>query len=63
MIQFYLSQPAVVSAWKAPNTKLFESQSGQISNKTYVDMAKNYTKELSTFMKDYYSVKHWFVYG
>lgn len=26
-------------------------------------MAKNYTKELSAFMKDFYSVRHWFVYG
>jgi hypothetical protein len=63
MIQYYFSQSAVVTAWKAPATKLFESQSGQISNRTYVDMAKNYTKDLSAFMKDYYSVRHWFVNG
>lgn len=63
MVQYYFSQPAVVAAWKAPNTKLFESQSGQISNRTYVDLAKNYTKELSSFMKDFYSVRHWFVNG
>jgi hypothetical protein len=44
MIQYYFSQPAVVTAWKAPATKLFESQSGYISNKTFVDLAKNYTK-------------------
>jgi hypothetical protein len=44
MIQYYFSQPSVVTAWKAPSTKLFESQSGHISNKTFVDMAKNYTK-------------------
>lgn len=63
MIQYYFSQPATVTAWKAPNSRLFESQSGQISSLTYVDIAKNYTKDLSTFMKDYYSAKHWFVAG
>ncbi len=63
MIQYYFSQPAVVTAWKAPNTRLFESQSGYIANLTYVDVAKNYTKDISTFMKDYFSVKHWFVEG
>lgn len=30
---------------------------------TYVDIAKNYTKDISQFMKDYYSVKHWFIAG
>lgn len=63
MVQYYFSQPAVVAAWKAPTTRLFESQSAYIANKTYADIAKNYTKELSQFMKDYYSVKHWFVEG
>lgn len=63
MIQYYFSQTSVVSNWKAPNSRLFESQSGWISNKTYVDLAKNYTKDISSFMKDYYSVRHWFVQG
>lgn len=63
MIQYYFSQANVVSTWKAPNSKLFESQSGWISNKTYVDIAKNYTKDISAFMKDYFSVRHWFVQG
>lgn len=44
MIQYYFSQPATVTAWKAPTTRLFESQSAYIANKTYVDNAKNYTK-------------------
>lgn len=26
-------------------------------------MAKNYTKDISAFTKDYYSVRHWFVEG
>jgi hypothetical protein len=63
MVQYYFSQPATVTAWKAPNNHLFESQSGYITNLTYIDLAKNYTKELSSFMKDFYSVKHWFVEG
>jgi hypothetical protein len=63
MIQYYFSLPEKVAAWKAPSSKLFESQSGYISNKTYVDLAKNYTKDISTYMKDYISVRHWFVEG
>lgn len=34
-----------------------------ISNKTYVDLAKNYTKEISQYTKDYLTIKHWFVEG
>lgn len=63
MVQYYFSVADVVAKWKAPATKLFESQAAYIANKTYVDMAKNYTKEISAFMKDYYSVRHWFVEG
>ena len=63
MIQYYFSQSAVVAAWKAPTTKLFEAQSGYIYNKTYVDLAKNYTSALSQFTRDYNSVRHWFVEG
>ncbi len=63
MVQYYFSQPSHVSAWKAPNTRLFESQSGYIANLTYVDIAKNYTKDISSFTKDYFSVRHWFVAG
>ena len=63
IVQYYFSQPSVVSKWKAPSTRLFESQSGYIHNLTYIDQAKNYTKDISSFMKDYYSVKHWFVGG
>jgi hypothetical protein len=63
MIQYYYSQSSVVSQWKAPTTLLFESQSGYVFNKTYVDMAKNYTSDLSRFMRDFYSVRHWFIQG
>jgi hypothetical protein len=63
MIQYYFSQSAHVSQWKAPTTKLFETQSAWIFNKTYVDMAKNYTTPISTFMRDFYSVRHWFIQG
>jgi hypothetical protein len=44
MVQYYFSQSSIVSQWKAPTAFLFESQSGYVFNKTYVDMAKNYTK-------------------
>lgn len=63
MIQYYYSQSSVVSQWKAPTNLLFESQSGYVFNKSYVDMAKNYTKDLSSFMRDFYSVRHWFIQG
>ena len=52
-----------MAKYKAPTSRLFETQSGYISNRTYVDFAKNYTKELSQFMKDYLTVKHWFIVG
>lgn len=63
MIQYYFSQSSIVAAWKAPNNKLFEAQSGYIYNKTYVDLAKNYTSAISQFTRDYNSVRHWFVEG
>ena len=63
MIQYYFSQSSVISQWKAPTVKLFETQSAYVFNKTYVDMAKNKTNELSTFMRDSFSVRHWFVQG
>lgn len=63
MIQYYFSQSSTVSQWKAPTGRLFESQSGYVFNKTYADMAKNYTTDLSQFMRDYYSVRHWFIQG
>lgn len=63
MIQYYFSQSSVVSNWKAPTTKMFESQSAYIFNKTYVDMTKNYTSSITQFFRDSYSVRHWFVQG
>ncbi len=63
MIQYYLSQSDTITKFKAPTTRLFETHSAYISNKTYVDLAKNYTKEISQFMKDYLTVKHWFISG
>jgi hypothetical protein len=63
LVQYYFSQPSHVAAWKVPNARLFESQSGYVANLTYVDIAKNYTKDISSFTKDYLSVRHWFVAG
>jgi hypothetical protein len=44
MIQYYFSQSDTITKFKAPTTRLFETHSAYISNKTYVDLAKNYTK-------------------
>lgn len=63
MIQYYFSQPDTITKFKAPTSRLFEAHSGYITNKTFVDLAKNYTKNISAFMKDYLSVKHWYVEG
>lgn len=52
MIQYYFSQKSVIDHWKAPTVKLFESQSGYIFNKTYVDMPKNYTTQITQFFRD-----------
>jgi hypothetical protein len=58
-----MSQSDIVGKYKAPTTRLFETQSNWIVNKTYADLAKNQTANISQFMKDYLTVKHWFVSG
>ena len=63
MIQYYFSQSSTISAFKAPTTKLFDTQSNWVANKTFVDLAVNKTTSLSQFMKDYLTVKHWYVSG
>ena len=63
MIQYFFSQPVTVTKLKAPNNRIFESHSAYVNNKTYADLSKNYTKEISQFMRDYLTVKHWFVVG
>lgn len=63
IIQYYLSQSAVVSALKAPNNKMFDTQSYLVWNKTFTDLAINKTSNLSQFMKDYLTYKHWFISG
>lgn len=62
-IQYYLSQSAVVSALKAPTNKMFDTQSNLVWGKTFIDLAINKTSSLSSFMKDYLTVKHWFISG
>ena len=52
IIQYYFSQSGIVSKFKAPSNKLFESNSNQVFYNTYVDQAKNYTKQMSSFTKD-----------
>jgi hypothetical protein len=63
MIQYYFSQTNNVNSFKAPTTRLFDTHSNWISNKTYADLSVNKTTSLSKFMKDFLSVKHWFVSG
>lgn len=62
-IQYYFSQNANVAAFKAPTTKMFDTQSYLVWNRTFVDLAMNKTSNLSQFMKDYMTYKHWFVSG
>ncbi len=63
MIQYYFSQSNIVTLFKAPTVRLFETQSNWAWSKTYADFAVNKTASLSQFMKDYFSVKHWYVSG
>lgn len=63
MIQYYFSQAATVSLYKAPAGQLFETQSNWIWSKTFADFAVNKTASISQYMKDELSVKHWFVSG
>lgn len=62
-IQYYLSQSAVVNSFKAPTTRMFDTQSNLVWGKTFTDLAINKTSSLSQFMKDYLTVKHWFISG
>lgn len=63
MIQYYFSQSSVVNTYKAPNSRLYETQSNWIANKTWTDLAINKTVNVSQYMKDYLTVKHWYVTG
>ena len=63
MIQYYFSQPSIVSAFKAPTAHLFETQSNWVWSKTFTDFAVNKTANLSQFMRDYLSVKHFYISG
>jgi hypothetical protein len=63
MVQYYFSQSSTVSAYKAPNTALFDTQSGQVQTNLYEDLAKNIDSNVSVFLKDYLSVKHTFITG
>lgn len=63
MVQYYLSQPAVVTAYKAPNAYLFETQSGQVQANLYEDLGKNIDTAFSQYLKDYLSVRQVFISG
>ncbi len=49
-IQYYFSQSAVVSAFKAPTTKMFDTQSYLVWSRTFNDLAVNKTSSLSQFI-------------
>ena len=63
MVQYYFSQPSIVSAFKAPTNFLFEAQSNWVWSKTYTDFAQNKTNTLSQFMRDSLSVRHFYITG
>lgn len=63
MIQYYFSQSSVVTAYKAPNQALFDSQSPWVQSKIYADLAKNMDTDFSRYLKDYLSVKNIFISG
>lgn len=61
MTQFYFSQASVVSAYKAPNSALFESQSAQTFANVYEDLGRNIDSTISQYLKDNLSVKQVFL--
>ena len=63
IIQYYFSQSANIQKFKAPTDHLFEAQSSQVFFNTYANQAKNLTKEISGFTKDYLDVRHLFITG
>lgn len=63
LVQYYFSQPSTVTAYKAPTDRLFESQSSRAQAQIFTDMGKNYNTNISSFLKDYLSVKHIFISG
>lgn len=63
MIQYYFSQSATVTAYKAPSEALFDSQSAWVQSKLYGDLAKNIDTNITQFLKDYLSVKNIFISG
>lgn len=57
LVQYYLTQPATISLFGAPTTFGFEQQAGSVQANTYVDEAKNYTQNISYYLRDYLDVK------
>lgn len=57
LVQYYFSQPAVVALYSAPSNLLFEQHAYTLQTNTYVDEAKNYTQNISYFLRDYLDVK------
>lgn len=57
LVQYYLTQSATVNLYGAPTSMSFEQQTGTLQWNTYVDEAKNYTQNISYYLRDYLDVK------
>lgn len=57
LVQYYLTTPAAVALYTAPTNLWFETQTNVLQANTYVDEAKNYTLNISQYMRDYLDVK------
>lgn len=57
LVQYYFSQPNIVALYSAPSNLLFEQHLFTLQTNTYVDEAKNYTQNISYFLRDYLDVK------
>lgn len=63
LVQYYLTLSSSVSLFSAPSNLLFEQQTNILHASTYVDEAKNYTLNISYFMRDNLDVKFLFLCG
>lgn len=62
-VHSYFSLPATVNAYKAPNALLFEAHSYLTIAKIFEDYGKNIDTSISSFLKNFFSVKQVFLTG
>jgi hypothetical protein len=63
LVQYYLTQPSIVSIYGASPVLMFEQQTNTLQANTYVDEGKNYTQNISYFLRDYLDVKLYVITG